>query len=172
MSASKLAKIITDFLVPYVYSGGIKNIYYGNIPINLDAPFNMGEAASEICHPELDDTWMILLSRLTFAVTWSDNVPNVDMIHNHETYYFSYTAECPSSIKLEIHQCAIETPVHARLRLLMFDVFKNIMLEIIKPLLPKNIEENFVCSAVWNTPPTEPRSIANNNKRKLSGFEI
>jgi len=161
------AKNILKFLTSRVFCpDGRKNFYRGNIPINLDASFNMGEKALIQCHPNLDISWMQLLSRLTFIVMWKDNIPIVIMHYHHEIYNITYTAECPYSIQLKILNSAVQTTAYKSLCSLLHDIFETIMVKFINHLDSVNIQLlECVCLANWDIP-SEPEH-ENNSKRKL-----
>lgn len=161
------AGIIVKFLTEQVFCpDGRKNSYRGNIPINLDAPFNMGEKVNMQCHPELvkripdnydvptaliDLSWMQLLSRLTFDVMWRDNIPIVVMHYHHEIYNMTYTAECQYSIQLKIMNSEVETTAYRRLHKLLHkllhDIFETIMVGFINHLDSLDTQPECVCLA-------------------------
>jgi len=165
-----LARIIFNYLDCQVSNpDGSKNPYRGNIPINLDAPFNMGEMALEQCHPELDGiSWMQLLARITFTVSRQEEIPKVVMHYLHETHNFTYTAECAYSIKLNILQCAIETPTYKTLRALLYDVFQSIMKGFTRQSSSIDTQPECVCLAIWDSILPDQQA---NNKRKHDAVE-
>lgn len=159
MSASKLALIIYKFLLQFLYGeGDCRNNYRGTIPINLDAPFNMGAEANELYHPELGHTtWMQLLARLSFNVNWQGEIPVVEMHYHHTEFDFTLTAECPYSIKLEMIHCSGDPRVYEYLSFLLESVLIHIMHDIIKPLQPAPLHQECVCLADWiPKPPARP----------------
>jgi len=169
-----LAKIIIAYLAPWILNpDGSKNPYRGNIPLNLDAPCNMGAKALEQCHPELDISWMRLLAQLTFTISWEDGIPTVVMnyygVADH-TPHFEYIGQCPSSIQQKILVCGLDTPEYKTIRALVYDVFQNIMIELTKLLNP---HPDCVCLAIWDIPPpVEYKAITNENtKRKHDDVE-
>jgi len=155
MSVSDLeafSKIVLEYLKLQVFFPyGSKNAYHGSIPINLDAPFNMGDKAQEQCHPELPFSWMQLLTHLNFTVMWQDGIPIVVMHHNHDVYNFTYTAECPSSIQLKILKCALETTAYKSLRSLLHDVFRIIMISFTQHLTALDTPPECVCLAIFQS---------------------
>ena len=165
-----LARIIFNYLEYCMLNpDGSKNSYSGNIPINLDAPFNMGEMALAQCHPELDGiSWMQLLAYLTFKVSWQHDIPTVIMHYYYETHNFTYTAECPDSIKLNILQCAFETPTYKTLRTLLYDVFQSIMKGFTRQLSSRDTQPECVCLAIWDNILPDQQI---NNKRKHDAVE-
>ena len=129
----RFAKIISDYLISQVFSDGNKKSYSGNIPLNLDAPFNFGEKASEICHPQLASyeisqiSWMQLLTNLKFCIIWQDGFRRVLMCHRYEIFNVVYAAKCQSSIKIRRLQLGIENLPFKIIRALLHDVFRIIM---------------------------------------------
>ena len=128
-----LAKIVVRYLTARMfYLDGQKQSFSGSIPVNLDAPFNMGKKAREICHPNIGISWMRLLASLKFTVTWEGNRATVLMYHYHEIYHFAYAATCPHSIKLALIQFSIENSIYRTILALAHDILKSIMIELYK----------------------------------------
>jgi hypothetical protein len=173
IDTKSLAKIITNYLkVQVLGQDGLKKSYLGNIPINLDAPFNMGEKALDQCHPELDMSWMQLLAQLTFTISWQDDIPTFIMnyynVIHYDTHNFSYSAESPSSIQLKILVCGIDTSQYKTIRALIHDVFKNIMIEFVSLQDSKQVHPDCICLAIWDGSAEQNES---NNKRKRDDME-
>jgi len=167
-----LAELIVKFLTSRVFCpDGRKNFYRGNIPINLDTSinFNLREKALIQCHPNLDISWMQLFARITFIVMWRDNIPIVIMHYHHEINNFTYTAECPYSIQLNILKCAVETTAYKILRSLLYDIFETIMVGFISQLNLVDTHQEYVCLANLAIP-SEPEHT-DNSKRKLDKVE-
>lgn len=174
MSVSERIDVFAGIIVRYLdcktlSPDGIQKDYHGNIPINLDAPFNMGEMALEQCNHLLDGiSWMNLITRLTFNVSLQEENTTVCMHYLHEMHNFTYTAECAYSIRLEILQCAIETPIYRTLRTFLYDVFQSIMKGFTRQQSSRDTQQECIClSTRDNIPPAQNAQ----NKRKHNDTE-
>ena len=129
----KFASCIHQYLKPRLGGpDGSKNGFIGNIPLILDADFNMGQKAHQLCYPGAPISWIQLLAGMTFSIAWEDNIPHVVMRFCNDIFEhgFIYRAECPYSIRLHIQHEHLQ--IYASIIEILNEFMQNFMAKLVQ----------------------------------------